>query len=141
MRATRVHSLPALQFSVLSESYPSPQSCASNSSSTNIGRNSCGIEPDILSLYCTLKYQGNVQPVLVWNSSTGTSVTSTLKSTNNRTTVSTVILKADEQRSTQYTCFVKYFNSSLVSSFSYSLDINIISKYASSSYFYIIHTA
>ena len=124
--STEIHS-----FSMLSELYPSPQSCASNSSDVNIiGKNSCKIEPDIVSLNCTLRYQGNFQPVLDWKSSAGALVTSTLKSTDYRTTVSTVVLKADEQRSAKYICSVKYLDINLVSSFSCSLEINVISKYA-----------
>lgn len=114
---------------LLLELYPSPQSCASNSSYINIiGRNSCGIQPDIVSLNCSLRYQGNIQPFLKWTTGIGNPVFSTQRTIDNRTTVSTVTLKAAEKTSAKYTCLVQYMNASLVSKFSCTLDVNITSK-------------
>lgn len=112
------------------EDFPSDKSCRIEAPSDGIiGRNSCGIPPDTVSLSCSMQFRGNIVPMMQWRELDGNVVTEGIYNmVINSNTVSTLVLNGNQMQNRKYMSNIVYTNPTLRSNYSWIATAKMLRK-------------
>lgn len=108
------------------ESQQNIPSCLTNQPPDGfVGVNDCGITPDTIRMSCNVSYRGNLKPTLECKQGDETLSNADTK-TSNSNMVSSIVLTAEEFRSPDFQCGVKYLNSNIESKFIWMTTVKVL---------------